>query len=253
MEVYEYRRVMYSMIRKNLFGKYKNSFFGFLWHFFQPLLLMAIYYIVFTEVRSSAIPDYWIYLSSALFPFNFMTSNLTAGSGAITDDPGMVKKIYFPREILVLSKVLSSFIVMVLGYSVVLALIICLGHATSITFLMVPVVLLLMLLFVTGYVLLLSSITVYVRDLRYFMNSIYLVFIFMTPMYFMANEVSGILETIIWYNPFTYYVEFLHSIIYFQTMPGTSVMLVCTILPIATLLIGYAVFRRLKPGFVERL
>ncbi len=215
--------------------------------------MMAVYYVVFTTIRVNPIPDYWIYLSSALFPFNFLLSNLTAGTGAVTDNASMVKKIYFPREILVLFRVISSFIIMVLGYAVVTLLIIIVGNHTSLSLLLVPVVLLLMIVFAIGFVMLLSSVGVYVRDLRHFINSISMVFMFTTPMYFLASSTSGILETLIWCNPMTYYVEFLHCAVYSGVVPDLNIFLPCAIMPVVSLLVGYFVFRRLKSGFAERL
>ena len=252
-EIRSSKNILRSLVSKNLFGHYKNSALGFFWHFFQPILMMLIYYIVFTEIRSNPIPDYWVYLSCALFPFTFMTSNLTAGSTVITGNPGMVKKMYFPREILVISQVLTSLIVMVLGYIIVLIAAMAIGHYISWSMLLIPLFMVLMMVFVTGYVFLFSSLNVYVRDIQYFLGAISMVFMFMTPMYFMADQVSGILGTIIWLNPFTYFVEAFHSMVYFGTIPDVSICAMCLILPIISIVLGYAVFRKLKKGFVERL
>lgn len=245
--------ILRSLVSKGLFGHYKNSTLGFAWHFFQPMLMMLIYYIVFTEIRSSPIPDYWVYLSCALFPFSFMLSNLTSGSTVITGNSGMVKKMYFPREILVMSQVITSLIVMVLGYSVVLIIDAIVGHYTSWSMLLIPVFMVSMAVFVTGYVFLFSSLNVYVRDVQYFLGAISMVFMFMTPMYFMADSVSGILGTIIWLNPFTYYVEAFHALVYFGCVPSIGICLMCVLLPVLSMIVGYPVFRRLKKGFVERL
>lgn len=252
-EIYESRNILRSLVSKNLFGRYRNSVMGFSWHFFQPILMMLIYYIAFTEIRNNPISDYWVYLSCALFPFSFMLSGLTSGSTTITGNSGMIKKMYFPREILVLSQVVTSFIIMVLGYIVVLSVAILIGHYVSWSMLLIPVFMLLMAVFVTGCVFLFSSVNVYVRDVQYLLGSISMVFMFMTPMYFMADQVSGILGTIIWLNPFTYFVEAFHSMVYFGTIPDVSICAMCLILPIISIVLGYAVFRKLKKGFVERL
>lgn len=142
---------------------------------------------------------------------------------------------------------------MVLGYIVVLSVAILIGHYVSWSMLLIPVFMLLMAVFVTGCVFLFSSVNVYVRDVQYLLGSISMVFMFMTPMYFMADQVSEILGTIIWLNPFTYFVEAFHSMVYFGTIPDVSICAMCLILPIISIVLGYAVFRKLKKGFVERL
>ncbi len=253
-EVYASRNILRSLISKELFGRYRNSALGFAWHFVTPLVMLAMYYIVFTEIRSSPIPDFWVYLASGIFPFTFMTSNLSGGAGSITSNAGMVKKMYFPREILVLAHVISSFIIMILGYVAVLLIITVSGHSLNpVPLALLPAILLLMIAFTTGYVFLFSSLNVYVRDVQYILGSITMIFFFMTPMYFLSGEVSGMLGKLIWINPFTYYVEAVHSIVYFGEIPGTRVLLMCVILPIISLLLGLTVFRKLRRGFAERL
>lgn len=78
-EIYESRNILRSLVSKNLFGRYKNSVLGFGWHFVMPIIMLVVYYVVFTEVRASPISDFWVYIAAGIFPFNFMVSNLTGG------------------------------------------------------------------------------------------------------------------------------------------------------------------------------
>jgi lipopolysaccharide transport system permease protein len=80
-----------------------------------------------------------------------------------------------------------------------------------------------------------------------------MIFFFMTPMYFLADSVSGMLGNVIWLNPFTYYIEAFHSMVYFGEIPEMKVLLMCIILPLVSMMLGLAVFRGLKRGFAERL
>lgn len=253
-ELYESRNILRSLIHKNLFGRYRNSFLGFAWHFIMPIVMMCVYYVVFTEIRTAVLPDFWVYLASGIFPFNFMVSNLAGGAGAVIGNSGMVKKMYFPREILVLAHVISGFIVMLMGYVAILAIVAISGYPLRLEpLLMLPAILVLMMLFTIGYTLIFSALTVYVRDVQYVLSSITMVFFFMTPMYFVADSVSGTLGNIIWLNPFTYYVEAYHSLIYFGEIPEMRIMMMCIAIPVASMLLGIVTFRRLKRGFAERL
>jgi len=253
-EIYESRNVLRSLISKNLFGRYKNSVLGFGWHFIMPVIMLIVYYVVFTQIRVSPIPDFWVYIAAGIFPFSFMISNLTGGAGTILGNSGMVKKMYFPREIIVLAYVISNFIVMVIGYTISLFIIAATGYSLKWeSLLILPIVLILMAVFTIGYVLLFSSMTVYVHDIQYALNSMSMVFFFMTPMYFMADSISGILRNVIWLNPFTYYIEAFHSAVYFGEIPELKILLACTVLSLVSLMLGLIVFRRLKRGFAERL
>ena len=253
-DIYNSRSILRSLISKELFGHYRNSILGFGWHFVMPMILMVIYYVVFSAIRQDSMPDFWVFIASALFPFNFMMTNLTGGAGTIVTGSGMVKKMYFPREIIVLAKIISSFIIMLMGYGLILGIVAATGYPLNLsTLLLLPIVLALMCVFVTGYCLFFSSITVYIRDVQYVLSSISIAFFFCTPMYFPTDGVSGLFGKIIWLNPFTYYVEAYHQILYYGTMPELKIMIMCAILPIISLVIGYAVFNRLKRGFAERL
>ena len=253
-DIYESRNILRSLIAKDLFGNYRNSVLGFGWHFVMPLILMTIYYVIFTAIRSNSIPDFWIYIASALFPFNFMMTNLTSGAGTIVHSSGMIKKMYFPREIIVLAKIISSFIIMLMGYVLIISIIALSGHPLNpALLLLLPIVLLLMSLFVTGYSLLFSSITVYLRDVQYILSSISIAFFFGTPMYFTLDSITGLFSQLIWLNPFTYYVEAYHQIIYYGVIPEVKILVVCSLLPLFSIMIGYFVFSRLKRGFAERL
>ena len=252
-EIYGCRSTLRALVVKNLFGRYKNSVIGFAWHFVLPIVMMCIYYVVFNTIRAQAVPNFWVYMSSGLFPFTFMIGNLNRGPAAITSNSGMVKKMYFPRSILVLSEVISSFIIMLIGYAIVFAGMLIIGYEMGVSLIMLPVILLQMVIFVTGYVLFLSAVTVYSRDLQYLINSLSMVFYFITPMYFMMSDVDGILAMIIALNPFAYYVQAVDQIMYFGVFPDSHILFMCATIPLVSITVGIIVFRKLKTGFAERL
>ena len=226
---------------------------GFGWHFIRPIILLVVYYVVFTGIRTSAIENFWIFLFSSLFPFSFMLTNLIGGAGSIVNNAGMVKKIYFPREIIVLSQVISSAVVMLIGYGTSLLVVAISGYHLTANIAFVPIILALCIIFAIGCSLFFSAISVYSRDVMHLLNSVNLVIAFSTPVFFISKQVSGILNVIIWFNPLTYYVEMLHSVIYYGTMPETHIILIAIAISLSTLFIGQYVFDRLKGGFAERL
>ena len=183
-----------------------------------------------------------------------MNSNLIGGSGCILNNGGYISKMYFPREIVPLAQVTSSFIVMMFGYAVIMILTIASGYTLDpIALLMLPAMFILSYIFVLGMVMLVSSIVVYVKDVQHLLTSMSMVFFFTTPMFYLASETTGILSKLIWINPFTYFVEAYHDIVYFGMIPSTEIMIACVTLAVAFLAVGTVVFKRLKRGFVERL
>lgn len=252
-EIINSRSILKALIVKNLVGRYRNSLLGIGWHFIMPIVSLFVYYIVFSQIRISPIPNFWIYLASGLFPFTFMLNNLVNGANCIVDNANMLKKIYFPREIIVISQVLSSLVVTLIGFAAIICATVASGYVLTIYALLIPAVFVIMIIFVTGCVFIFSSLTVYVRDVQHLLNTISMAFFFLTPMYFTLEDVSGFSELIVWLNPFTYFVELFHHTVYYGTMPSTLLVTSSLFISLITFLIGIGLFRKLKRGFAERL
>ncbi len=252
-ELYAYRNVLRSMVEKSLFGRYKNSFLGFAWHFAMPVIYIILCMFMSTEVRDRG-EHYWILVSSGIMAFHMLTSAVSGGTSCFTGSSGILKKMYIPKEILVFSKVTVGFIVMLIGYAFILVFIGLSGYGFNLlALLLLPLIFVEMYFFCVGSMLILSSINVYVRDLQYLLGSMGIVFFVFSPIRMLASDASGIRAAVFWLNPFTYFLESFHSIIYLKEIPDMFVLGMCFLLPIAFMLAGIIVFNYLKHGFVERL
>lgn len=254
-EIYASRNILRSLIAKYLVGKYKNSFFGIGWHLLVPIIMIVAYYVAFSGLRvGSDIENFWIYLASGMLPFNFMLTNLTGGATYITSNSAMVKKMYFPREIIIFANIISSFIVLLVGYVVLLIIFAFCGFDLNIWCVLVSFLFLIVMGFFTiGYTLIFSSLNVYLRDVQHVLASITMLFFFLSPLYFTPQDAGGLLGTIVWLNPFTYYIESIHSLIYYGLFPETFITLLSLLLAVTTFMIGLVIFRYLKNGFAEKL
>lgn len=253
-ELYDNKSILRSLVVKFLFGKYKYSYLGFAWHFIPPIIYMILCYIIFTEIRSRSMENYWFFLSSGIFMFHMLTSSVAGGTNCFVGSASMIKKMYFPRELLAISQSITSMIIMTIGYVIVIVIAAITGMEINwYSLIYVPVIFALTFFFSLGCILFLSSITVYVRDIHHLLSSMGIVFFVVTPLRYAATDAVGILSTIIWYNPFTYYVEAMHSILYYHTAPELSITCMCVLFAIVLLIIGIFTFNKLKHGFVERL
>ena len=109
-ELYQYRQLLKTNIKKEIRGKYKGSFLGVLWSFLNPLLMVAVYAIVFPYIMRIQTPNYLVYLIIGVIPWNFFTTTMNQGMISIRMNAGLIKKVYFPREILPISVVLSGLV-----------------------------------------------------------------------------------------------------------------------------------------------
>jgi len=251
---YGYRHLLYSMVARNLKGRYKSSYLGFAWHFIAPAITIIIFYVVFTGIRAAPIENYWAFLCIGMFPFTFFQMNLGAGANCLVSEAGTIKKMYFPREIVVFAHIISTFITFIMAYLVIMVLMLLAGlHIGVVAILYLPPILLLSVLFATGYTLFFSAITVFVKDVHHFVDAVSRLLLFMTPVFYLTSEVSGVLEKLIWRNPFTYYIESYHDILYRGIAPDLFLLGMCALFAAVALVVGYAVFSKLKGRFAEAL
>ena len=164
-ELYEYREMIFSLVRKDLRGRYKGSVLGFLWTFINPLLQLVVYTIVFSVIMRASYEQYYLFLFVALVPWMFFSSSVTDGASSILREKDMVKKIYFPREVLPIATVTSAFVNMILTFIVVFGVVIIAGRGIHIhAMLCLPIVMIVEYILCLGIALIVSSITVYLRD-----------------------------------------------------------------------------------------
>ena len=130
-ELYAYRQMIFSLVQRELRGRYKGSVLGFLWTFINPLLQLIVYTIVFSVIMRNGIEKYYIFLFVALVPWTLISSALVNGSTCILSSSDMIKKIYFPREVLPLSNTISNFVNMALCFLVVFAVLIFSGFGLN--------------------------------------------------------------------------------------------------------------------------
>ena len=118
-EIYQYRQMIFSLVKKDLRGRYKGSVLGFLWTFINPLMQLVVYTFVFTYIMKAGIDKYYLYLFVALIPWIFFSSAITGGSSSIVAQKDLIKKIYFPREVIPISYVTSCFVNMLLCFLII--------------------------------------------------------------------------------------------------------------------------------------
>ena len=164
-EIYEYREMIISLVRKDLRGRYKGSVLGFFWTFLNPLLQLVVFTLVFSIIMKQEYEQYYIFLFVALVPWMFFASSVQDGSTSVLRDKEMVKKIYFPREVLPIATVTSGFVNMLLTFLVIFVVLIFSGRGVNpVALLCLPVVMIVEYILCLGVGLIVASVTVYLRD-----------------------------------------------------------------------------------------
>lgn len=253
-EIYDYRQMIFSLVHKDLRGRYKASVLGFLWTFINPLLQLGVYTLVFSVILPSTIDKFYLYLFVALIPWIFFSSCITAGATSIVNSKDMVQKIYFPREVMPISYVTSAFINMLFGFIVIFAVVLFSGIGVNfVALLYLPLIMGAEYVLALGAALLVSSLTVYFRDLEYILSILTMTLMYMTPIMYPISMIPEELLPIFSMNPMTPIITAYRDVLYYKQIPQMETLLHGFILGIIVLIIGEVLFRKLQRGFAEEL
>lgn len=253
-ELYEYRAMIISLVKRDLNGKYKGSVLGFFWTFLNPLLQLAVYTMVFSIIMRSDIEDFYLYLFVALVPWIFFSTSVSGGASCIWAQQELVKKIYFPREVLPISFVTSQFVNMLLSFLVVLVVLVVSGKGfNGVALLYLPVIMLIEYLLAMSMALITSALTVYLRDLEYLLGIITMAWQFLTPVMYSMELVPEQLHPIFNMNPMTPVIIAYREILYYKRPPQLNTLLHAVALGVVLLIVGVLTFSRLKRHFAEEM
>lgn len=253
-EIYAYREMIVSLVKRDLKGRYKGSALGFLWTFLNPLFQLAVYTMVFSVIMRAGIKDYYLFLFVALIPWIFFSTSLSGGASCIMAQQDMVKKIYFPREVLPISYVTSQFINMLLSFIVIfIVLIVARYKLNPIAILCLPIVMVVEYVLALGLTMIMCALTVYLRDLEYVLGILTLAWQFLTPVMYSINMAPKEVRWVFSFNPMSYIIVAYRDILYYGKVPRLENLLSAIIIGIAALVIGWIVFERLQKHFVEEL
>lgn len=253
-ELYTYRQMIISLVRRDLRGRYKGSVLGFLWTFLNPLLQLVVYSLVFSTIMRAGIEEYYLFLFVGLVPWMFFGSCLTGGTGCIWQQQDMVKKIYFPREVLPISYVLSQFVNMLLTFIVIFSVLILSGHGLNAAALCyLPVVMLVELILALGMTMILCGLAVYFRDLEYIFSIVSMAWMYLTPVMYAMEMVPVEYQKYFLANPMTPVISAYRDILYYKQIPHLHTLLSGFIFGNVILMAGWFVFSVMKRNFAEEL
>ena len=253
-ELYAYREMIASLIKRELRGKYKASVLGFLWTLMNPLLQMVVYIVVFSFILKSGIENFPIFLFVSLVPWNFFSISVTSGSTCVINQENLIKKIYFPRVILPISYVTSMFINMLLTFVVIFAVLLLTGYGLNLLAIcFLPLIMIIEYILALGICMITSALAVYFRDLEYIMGIITMAWMYLTPILYTADMVPESIRTVFNLNPMTPIIEAYQQILYHKQIPTMNTLVEAALIGIVAVIIGYWGFQKMQRKFVEEL
>jgi lipopolysaccharide transport system permease protein len=255
VELVRYRELIRNLVSRDLKVRYRNSALGFIWCLLNPLLMMGVFTVVFTILmKNGGIPRYPVYILTGLLAWNFHSTALSGAVSSIVSNSSLVMKVYFPREVLPISVVLSNAVNFILALSVLFAMIIAYQVPISITLLFLPLILAIQITFSMGLALIVSALTVSFRDVEVITDTFLLAWFFLTPVFYRPEDLFPDAVRLMYIvNPMASIISAYRDVLYRGGMPGLDFMGRTFATSVIILLVGYLYFRHSARKFGEEL
>ena len=250
--LYQYRELLKSNIKKEIRGKYKGSFLGILWSFVNPLLMTLVYAIVFPFILRSGPDHYVTYIVIGILPWNFFTTVISQGTFTILGNAGIIKKVYFPREILPISVATSGLVNFLISLPIIFIFLLFSGIGFSWYILLLPIVILAQYILSLAIIFFTSAINVYIRDAEYIITFFINMLFYATPILY-DSSLFGDKAWILNFNPMTIIINSYRNILYKGSSPDLFSLAIVIIGSLLLLLLGVLFFRKMEKGFAEEV
>ncbi len=253
-EIYDYREMIHSLVKRDLRGRYKGSVLGFLWTFLNPLCQMLVYTLVFSVIMRAGIEKYYLFLFVALVPWTFFSSVLVSGCTCVLFQKNLVQKIYFPRQVLPIVFTTAQFINMLFSFIVVFAILLFTGFGFNLAALYyLPFVMFVEYILALGVTFIVSAATVFLRDLEYVFGIITMAWQFLSPVIYSVEQIPDEFRIVFYLNPMTSILTAYRDILYYKQVPELSTLMVALVIAVVVFAVGWIVFSKLSKRFAEVL
>jgi lipopolysaccharide transport system permease protein len=255
VDLWNYRELIRNLVVRDLKVRYKNSAFGFAWSLLNPLFMMVVLSVVFSLVfeRASPVENFPAFLVAGLIPWNFTNMSLTRAVNSILDSSQLVRKVFFPREVIPISVVLANFVHFLLAIPVLLVILMFLGVMPNPKIILLPPLILIHLELVLGIALFISCVNVFYRDMGVAMDLLLQGWFFATPIFYHHWILPIWLQKPAMANPLAAIITAYRDVLIFSRLPDRNFTLGALVSSTLIFAIGYAVFTRYASVFAEEV
>lgn len=249
-ELYKYRNLIYELVIRDIKKKYRRSILGILWSMLNPLLMMLITAMVFSNLFRFEIKNFPLYLLTGQIIFTFYAEATNFAMGSILENGHLIKKVYVPKYLFPLARVVSSAVNLCFTLPAMLAIILITGQEISLKIFLIIIPLILLVLFCLGIGLFLSALAVYFRDMFHLYGVALTALNYATPIFYPENIIPVQYQWIVHYNPTYYYLKMFREVVYSNRIPDINLIIICFFISIIALIIGGYFFNKKQNNFI---
>jgi len=252
-----HRRLLLALTRREILGQVKGSILGIYWSLLEPLMLLAIYTVVFhfvLKIRMGAEGgpySFSLYLFCGLLPFLAISRALNRSSTVIMENRNLIKKLIFPSEILPLNMVLSALVSQFFGFVILILGVVILNGRIGWTVLLLPLLLLPQILLTAGLAWLVASLGVFIRDTRQAVSLLMVAWMFLTPIFYDESYVARIFPAGLYLNPLADLLAGYRAILIRGQLPDWTRVGIVYLIGGVLCLFGLWWFSRSKKAFID--
>lgn len=252
--IWQFRDMIFELTHRELRGKYKGSVLGFLWTYVNPLLQILVYTFVFSQIFKIGIERFYLYLIVSMFPFNFFSGGVVQGLGSIRYQGDLIKKVYFPRQILPIVSLTVNFVNLLISFAIIYSILLVSGWGIdlSIQIWLIPVMLI-EYFFSLGLAMMLAAVEVYFRDIEHIVSVFMMIWMYATPLFYSLEIVPEHYLKFFYLNPMLYIISMYQQVLYYKNRPDMGYMAKGAMFAIGITVIGSIVFKALEKRFAEEL
>lgn len=247
---YKYRWLLLELVKRDLKTKYRRSFLGYLWSVLNPLLMMAVLTVVFSQIFRSDIPNFPIYLLSGQLIFNFFSEATNTALTSIVNSASLMKKVSMPKYVLPMAKVLSAFVNMSFSMAALVIVIFVTRTPLRVSMLFGIFPMLYTMLLALGFGLILSSLSVFFRDMVHLYGILLTIVMYFTPLFYPVTILPRIARIAIKFNPLYHVVTMFRNCMLYGTIPSVVENITCLCFGILFLLLGVYHFMKHQDKFI---
>lgn len=246
----KYKALLYELVNRDIKVRYKGSVLGMLWTVLNPILTMFVMTIVFSKLFRFEIEYYPIYFFCGHILYQLMSESTTNAMHSILDNSSLIKKVYVPKYLFPVSKIMSSVVNLLFSFLAMIIIMLILGAPFKVTILLSFVPIIYVIVFSMGLGLILSTIMVFFKDMGQLYSVITLLWMYLTPLFYPVSVLKENVPIMLVINPMYHYIQYFRNLVLYGKIPGVMENITCIIISGVVFVLGLVLFRKKQDKFI---